>query len=93
MYIDNKYSKKIVLYRGKDAVFKFITAILKEYGCCRKITKKHFNKSLIMTAEQNELFEMINICLVCNKLIENTDNKVISQVNIEQQHIIVVIST
>ena len=30
--VDNKYSKDIVLYKGKDAVFKFISMILKEYG-------------------------------------------------------------
>ena len=41
--IDNKYSKDIVLYRGKDEVFKFIKSIFKEYGYCRKVMKKHFN--------------------------------------------------
>ena len=39
--IDNKYSKDIVLYRGKNAVFKFIEMILKEYGYCRKVMKKY----------------------------------------------------
>ena len=29
-----------------------------------------------MNAEENELFEMTNICSICDKLIENTDNKV-----------------
>ena len=30
--IDNKFNKKIVLYRGKYAVYKFIEAILSEYS-------------------------------------------------------------
>ena len=73
--VDNKYSKKIVLYKGKNAVNKFIKSILNEYNYCRKITRKYFCKNLIMSAEENERFEMANICWICDKLIENTDNK------------------
>ena len=29
-----------------------------------------------MSAEENERFEMTNICWICSKLIENSDNKV-----------------
>ena len=32
--VDNKFSKKVVLYRGKIAVYKFIKAILGEYDYC-----------------------------------------------------------
>ena len=32
---DNKFSKKVVLYRGKNAVYKFIEAIPSEYSYCR----------------------------------------------------------
>ena len=38
--------------------------------------KRHFNKNLVMTAEENEWFEMTNICWICNKLIDIGDNKV-----------------
>ena len=37
--IDNKFSKKFVLYRGKGAVYKFIKSILSEYNYCRKVIK------------------------------------------------------
>ena len=74
--VDNKYSKKIVLYRGRNAVNKFIRLILNEYKYCRKITTKCFCKNLIMSSEENERFDMTNICWICDKLIENTDNKV-----------------
>ena len=74
--VDNRFSKKIVLYRGKNAVNKFIKSILNKYNYCIKIMKKHFNKNLVMSAEENEKFEMTNICWICDKLIENTDNKV-----------------
>ena len=80
--IDDKFSKDIVLYRGKNAVFKFIRSIrstfkdFKKSGYCRGVIKKHFNKNLVMTAEENEKFEMTNICWICGKLISFDDNKV-----------------
>ena len=64
------------MYRGKDAVNKFIKSILKEYSYCRSVVKKNFNKNSIMSAEENERFELTNIFWVCSKLIENSDNKV-----------------
>ena len=50
--------------------------ILKEYGYCREVIKKHFNKNLVMTAEKNEEFERFNICWICAKLIDLDQNKV-----------------
>ena len=47
--VDNKFSKKIVLYREKDAD---------------------------LSAEENERFELTNICWICSKFIENSDDKV-----------------
>ena len=40
--VDDKFSKPIVLYRGKDAAHKFFEAILGEYEYCKKVMKKHF---------------------------------------------------
>ena len=74
--VDNKFSKKIVLYRGKNADNKFIRLIFNEYNYCIKIMRKDFNKNLVMSTEENERFEMTNICWICGKLIENCDNKV-----------------
>ena len=34
--VDNKFSRKIVIYREKKCYFKFIEAILKEYDYCKK---------------------------------------------------------
>ena len=73
--VNNKFTKYIVLYRGKNAVFKFIMSILKEYNYCRSLMKKHLNKNLVMTAEENEEFESSNICWICGKLIKR-DEKV-----------------
>ena len=39
---DNRFSKDIVVYRGKDCINKFITKILEEYEYCSNVMKKHF---------------------------------------------------
>ena len=43
--VDDKFSKDVVLYRGKHAVFRFIKCIFNEYSYCRNVMKKHFNKN------------------------------------------------
>ena len=72
--IDNRFSKPIVVYRGENATYKFTKAILKKY--CKKIMKKHFNKNLIMNEEEEYLFQESNSCQICEKLIDNDDEKV-----------------
>ena len=52
--VDDKYSKDIVLYRGKNAFYKFIQSIFNEYSYCRSVVKKYFNKNLIMSAEEEK---------------------------------------
>ena len=73
---DNKFSKKVALYRGKKVVYKFIEAILSEYSHCRG-DKKHFNKNRIMsTEEEEERFQLANSCWICDKLFVVADDKV-----------------
>ena len=38
--------------------------------------KKHFNKNLIMSEEKKEQSQSINTCWICEKLIDNDDEKV-----------------
>ena len=46
--IDNRFSKRIVVFRGENAAYEFIKAILKEYEYCEKVMNKYFNKNLII---------------------------------------------
>ena len=55
--IDNRFSKPIVFYRDKNVAYEFIKAILKEYKYCKNIMKKHINKNLIMSEEEEHLFQ------------------------------------
>ena len=65
--------KMLCCREEKNAVFKFIQCIFKEYDYCVRVMKKHFNKNLIMTTEENEEFERSNICWIYGKLIDIGD--------------------
>ena len=74
--VDDKSTKPIVVFRGENAAYEFIKAILKEFEYCKKVMKKHFNKNLIMSEEEEEEFQSSNTCWICEKLIDNDDEKV-----------------
>ena len=84
--VDDKFSKPIIVFRGENAAFKFIEAILKEYEYCKKVMKKHFNKYLIMTEKEEEQFQSSNTCWICEKLIENDAEKVRDHCQISQKY-------
>ena len=54
--IDDKFTKPTIIYRGKNALYEFIKAILEEYKYCKKIMDEYFNKKLIMTEGEENLF-------------------------------------
>ena len=74
--IDDRFRNTVVLYRGKNAVCRFLEAILEEHDYCKKIIKSHFNESLIMSAEDEEIFQPSNKYWICNKLFVAGDTKV-----------------
>ena len=42
----------------------------------QKSDKKHISKNLIMPAEEEERFQLSNICWICDRLFDVSDNKV-----------------
>ena len=43
---------------------------------------KHFNKNLIMTEEEEDLFQKSDNCWICKKLIDNAEDKVRDHCNV-----------
>ena len=76
VYIDDRFTKPTVVYRGENAAYEFIKAILQEHKYCKKIRNKHFNKNLIMSEKEEHLFQQSNSCWICKKLIDNDEEKV-----------------
>ena len=52
--VDDEFTKPIVVFRGENAAYEFIKVILKEFEYCKKLIKKHFNKNLIMSEEEQQ---------------------------------------
>ena len=71
--VDDDFTKTIVVFRGKNAVYEFIKPILQEYEYCKKVMKKHFNKNVIMSEEKEEQFKSSNTCRICEKLNDDDD--------------------
>ena len=61
---DDKYSKPVKVYRGKNAAYRFLEEMLKEVEHCKKVVKTKFNKPL-MTDEDEANFEAMNHCHIC----------------------------
>ena len=52
--VDDRFSKPFKTYLGKDAVYNFINNMIEESKYCSELMKKHFNKELVVTKEDNE---------------------------------------
>ena len=73
--VDDRFSKPIVVFRSENATYELIKTILKEYEHCKKVMKKHFNKNLVITEEEDQ-YQSSNTCWICKKLIDHDDEKV-----------------
>ena len=59
---DDKYSKYTRIYRGENAVYKFIEKMLEEVKYCKTVIKKHFNKPLVTTEVDEQNFKTMDGC-------------------------------
>ena len=53
----DKFSKSLKTYVGEDAVCNFINSVIEETKYFSDVMKKHFNKELMTTKEENEDFQ------------------------------------
>ena len=73
---DDKFSKPFKTYLGEDAVCNFINSVIEESKYCSDVTKKHFNKEVVMTKEDNEDFKNSNKWWICDNDYVDNDVKV-----------------
>ena len=57
--VDDKVIKSFKLYLEKDAVFNFINSMTEESKYCNELMKKHFNRILVVTKEDNKIFRTL----------------------------------
>ena len=67
--IDSRFTKPTIIYRGENVTYEFIKAILEKYKHCKKIVKEYFNKNVIMSEEDEHLFQKSNSCWIFRTFI------------------------
>ena len=55
--VDDTFSKSFESYVGKYAVNNFINSMIQESKYCSDVMKKHFNKELVMTKQEDKDFK------------------------------------
>ena len=73
---DDKYSKYTSIYRGENAVYKFMEKMLEEVEYCKAVIKKHFNKPLVMTEVDEQCFKNMDGCHICGEKYTDKDVRV-----------------
>ena len=70
---DDKYSKYTSIYRGENAVYKFMEKMLEKVEYCKAVIKKHFNKPLVMTEVDEQNFKTMDGCHICGEKYTDKD--------------------
>ena len=73
---DDKYSKYTRIYRGENAVYKFMEKMLEEVEYCKAVIKKRFNKPLVMTEVDEQHFKTMDGCHICGEKYTDKDVRV-----------------
>ena len=73
---DDKYSKHTRIYRGENAVYKFMEKMLEEVEYCKAVIKKRFNKPLVMTEVDEQHFKTMDGCHICGEKYTDKDVQV-----------------
>ena len=69
-------TNQLFFIEKKNAVNKFFEAIFEEHDYCKKVTKKRFNQSLVMSVEDERGFQSSNKFCICNRLFTDEDKNI-----------------
>ena len=73
---DDEYSKPVQIYRGENAVYKFMENMLEEVDWCKQTMEEQFNKPLVMTEEDEVDFQKATKCHICDRQYQGKDIRV-----------------
>ena len=73
---DDEYSKPVQVFRGENAVYKFMENMLEEVDWCKSIMEEQFNKPLVMTEENEIDFRKAIKCHICDRQYQDEDIRV-----------------
>ena len=58
----NKFTKPSKSHLSESTAYNFISSMIEDSNYCSDVIKKHFNKELVITKEDNEDFENLTKC-------------------------------
>ena len=61
MCVNDRFSKSFKTYLGRDAIHNFLNPMIEECNYCIEVMKKHFNKELVMTKDNEEFRTLLNV--------------------------------
>ena len=73
-HYDKKFSKDVVIYRGDDAITKFIKPMFEKVENCQKIMRENFNKPLQMTKQDEINFKKATHCHISERKYKPDDD-------------------
>ena len=65
--IDDRFTSPSIVFKGKDCINTFITWVLDKEKWSKQITKKYFDKRLIMLHEDEEIYNNSHIYWICKQ--------------------------
>ena len=85
-HYDDKYSKPVQIYRGENAVYKFMEKML-EVEWCKKMKDKYSNKDMTLTKHDELNFKKTDKCHICNKKYSEKDIRVSNHCHISSSRL------
>ena len=67
MCIDDRFTLPVITFKRKNCINKFIWWVINQNKRTKEIITNNFNKELIMTAQDEEIYNNSQICCICNK--------------------------
>ena len=64
VYTDDRFTLTSIIFKGKDCINIFITWVLDKQKWTQQISKQYFNKRLIMTSEDEEIYNNSHKCWI-----------------------------
>ena len=74
--VNGNFSKPFKTYLCKNAVYNFINSMIEESKYSSEVMKKHFNKELVLTKEDNKDFKNSTKCWIWDNDYVDNDVKV-----------------
>ena len=70
--IDDRFTLPAIIFKGEKCVNKFIKLVINQNKRIKEIISNHFNKELIVTSQDEEIYNNSQICSICREEL-NTD--------------------